>query len=82
VSHEHGSLLKVLQKIDQYQINICKLQSFPVIGEINTYYFHLDLEFDDISQYENCIEEIKTVSQHLEELGVYKKATINDHQTV
>jgi len=82
VPHQHGSLLKVLQKISDHAINISKLQSFPVLGEINTYYFHLDLEFDTFQQYENCIEEVKAASSGLEELGVYKKATIHDHQTV
>lgn len=82
VPHSHGSLLKVLQYIADYKINISKLQSFPVLGKMNTYYFHLDLEFDDIAQYEDCIDEVRKVSSGLEELGVYKKAIIHDHQTV
>lgn len=82
VPHKHGSLMKVLQSLDDFKINISKLQSFPVLGEFNTYYFHLDLEFEDIVQYENCIEEIRKVSTGLEELGVYKKAIIHDNQSV
>lgn len=82
VSHEKGSLLKVIQKIADHNINISKLQSFPVLGEIDTYYFHLDLEFEHISQYENCLDELRNVSFDLDELGIYKKATIHDHQTV
>jgi prephenate dehydratase len=82
VSHEKGSLLKVLEKIAHYNINISKLQSFPVLGKMNEYYFHLDLEFDHMSQYENCLEELKEVSSGLNELGIYKKAIIYDHQAV
>lgn len=82
VSHEKGSLLKVIQKIADHNINISKLQSFPVLGEIDTYYFHLDLEFDHLSQYEHCIEDLRSVSFDLDELGIYKKATIYDHQTI
>jgi prephenate dehydratase len=82
VPHRHGSLLAVLQQIADFGINISKLQSFPVLGEFNTYYFHLDLEFDNITQYEDCIEEIRKVSNGLEELGIYKKAVIHDHQAV
>ncbi len=82
VPHHQGSLLKVLEKISDHRINISKLQSFPVMGEFNTYYFHLDLEFDSFEQYEKCIEEVRDVSTDLEELGVYKKAVIHDHQTV
>lgn len=82
VPHSHGSLLKVIQCIADHKINISKLQSFPVMGEMNTYYFHLDLEFEKIDQYENCIEEVREVSLGLEELGIYTKALINDHQAV
>lgn len=82
VPHSHGSLLKVLQIISDHQINISKLQSFPVLGMVNTYYFHLDLEFDVLDQYELCIEQMRKVSSGLEELGIYKKAIINDHQTI
>lgn len=82
VPHSHGSLLKVIQRIADHKINISKLQSFPVMGEMNTYYFHLDLEFEKIDQYENCIEEVRGVTIGLEELGIYTKALINDHQTV
>ncbi len=82
VSHEPGSLLKAIQCIADYKINLSKLQSFPVLGEFNTYYFHLDLEFDSIDQYENCIEELKSVSSHLDELGIYQKSLIHDLQAV
>ena len=82
VSHDQGSLLKVIQKIADHHINISKLQSFPVLGKINEYYFHLDLEFDHIAQYEDCIEEVKNVSHGLDELGIYKKAAIYDHQAI
>ncbi len=82
VPHKNGSLLKVLHHIDDHDINISKLQSFPVVGEMNNYYFHLDLEFDHIHQYENCIEEVRKVSIGLEELGIYTKASIHDYQTV
>jgi len=82
VPHEKGSLLKVIQSIADHNINISKLQSFPVLGTINTYYFHLDLEFDHVQQYENCIDEIRKVSHGLEELGIYKKANIHDHQYI
>ena len=82
VSHKKGSLLKVLQCIADHDINISKLQSFPVLGSFNQYYFHLDLEFDTLMQYESCIDEVRTVSSDLDELGIYKRANIYDHQSV
>ncbi len=82
VAHDHGSLLKVIQKIADHRINISKLQSFPVLGKISEYYFHLDLEFEHITQYEDCIEEVRKVCFGFDELGVYKKAVIYDHQAI
>ena len=82
VSHQEGSLLKALQIVADHNINISKLQSFPVTGEFSSYYFHLDLEFDHISHYESCIDQLKSVTKGLEELGIYTKASIHDHQTV
>ena len=82
VSHDKGSLLKVLQTISDHNINISKLQSFPVLGEMSTYYFHLDLEFEHFTQYENCVEELRHVTKALDELGIYKRATIYDHQAI
>ncbi len=82
VAHDPGSLLKTIQCISDYQINLSKLQSFPVLGHLNNYYFHMDLEFDNIQQYEDCIEDLKKVSSHLDELGIYKKAHVYDLQAV
>lgn len=72
VPHDKGSLLKAIQDIARHDINISKLQSYPVSGELNTYYFHIDLEFKNINQYESCIEDLKQSTTALEELGVYK----------
>ncbi len=82
VPDQSGCLLKVLQTIADEKINISKLQSYPVINEPSQYYFHLDLEFDHLTQYENVIEELKDKTTALDELGIYKKATIHDSITV
>lgn len=73
VKHESGSLLKCLQVIHQNFVNISKLQSYPVQGKLDRYYFYLDLEFDSNSQYESCIVELDQVTDELEVLGVYQK---------
>jgi len=71
--HKKGSLLKVLQKIYDADINLSKLQSYPVEDNLNQYYFYLDLEFDDPVQYEKVIVELEKVTQRLEVLGVYER---------
>lgn len=75
VSEQPGSLLKVLQSIADNGINITKIQSFPVLGMVNQYYFYLDIDFETLSQYETCIEQVKRVSFAFDELGIYKKGT-------
>lgn len=76
VSHEVGSLLKVLDLIAENDINLSQVQSYPVLGERNTYYFHMDLEFKEIEQYQKLFKELKLITKVLKELGVYKKSNI------
>lgn len=76
-AHQKGSLLKVLEKIYTSNINISKLQSFPIEGNLNKYYFHLDLEFDDIEEYKQVIPMIENVTQQLDVLGVYTNGIHN-----
>ncbi len=71
-----GQLLKVLQVIHNHDLNMSKLQSFPVLGQIREYFFHLDIEFDETSQYENLREDLMEFTQEYTELGVYKKDDI------
>lgn len=74
VGHEVGSLLKVLECISQNNINLSQVQSYPVLGKRNTYYFHIDLEFDKIEQYQKLLKELEPITEVLKELGVYKKS--------
>lgn len=74
--HKKGSLLKVLQIIYNQDINLSKLQSYPVEDNLNKYYFYLDLEFETSLQYENAMSGLNTVTEHLEVLGVYKRHEI------
>jgi len=73
VPHQKGSLVKVLQVISDRNINVSKLQSYPVLGEVNTYYFHLDLEFGDLDDYEDCIDDLQDVTSMIEVIGLYEK---------
>lgn len=73
VPHEPGSLLRALDVISRHGLNLSKIQSFPVIEEEWRYYFHCDLEFEDLDAYERTIEELNGVTEMLNILGVYKK---------
>lgn len=77
LKHEKGSLLELLTKVKDYDINLSKLQSFPVLGELTEYFFHLDLEFDDLAKYKRLCQELKEENIEFKELGVYKRADIS-----
>lgn len=77
-----GCLLKVLKIIEDQNTNISKLQSYPVLGKISEYFFHLDLEFAHYEQYKKIMDRLQDVTMELKELGSYKKATVYDNQPV
>jgi prephenate dehydratase len=72
-SHESGALAKVLTKMAQAGINLSKLQSFPIPAKEWNYYFHADLEFDNLQHFERGLKQITPLTEHLTVLGIYKK---------
>ncbi len=71
--HSKGSLAKVLSKIADGDINLSKLQSFPIPGSDWRYSFHADLEFQNIDQFNKVINDIQPMTEALRIYGVYKK---------
>lgn len=76
LKHHRGSLLEVLNIVNENFINLSKLQSFPVLGAVQEYYFYLDLEFDDVKNFNRCIDTLKIKCLNCETMGLYKKAAI------
>ena len=54
-------------------INLSKLQSFPIPGSNWKYSFHADMEFDNLQQFYRIIEKIKPFTQQVKVYGIYKK---------
>lgn len=73
LSHKTGSLANVLMSLSDNKMNLTKIQSLPLIGREWEYFFHLDLEFSDYTQYLNAIEDIKPDIHELKILGEYKQ---------
>ncbi len=71
--HEKGSLSKVLQTISHNNINLTKIQSYPIIGSDWMYYFHIDLEYDTYRDFDNMILQIEHHTTSVKILGNYKK---------
>jgi prephenate dehydratase len=70
--HSKGSLARVLTQIAEGGINLSKLQSFPIPGSDWKYYFHADLEFDTIDQFNKVINNIMPLTEALKIYGIYK----------
>ena len=68
-----GQLLKVLQVIDDHELNMSKLQSFPVLGKLREYFFHIDIEFEQLDQYEELRTELQKFTHEFTELGIYER---------
>ena len=75
VLHKTGRLLSVLQVLDKEDVNLTKLQSYPVLGEPDEYYFHMDLEFESSQQFYRVLENLVACTQSVDVLGTFKKAT-------
>ncbi len=75
--HEKGSLSKILAIIAKKDINLSKLQSFPLAGSQFKYGFHADLEFDTVDQFDAVIKKVEKNVKFLRVLGTYKKGKFN-----
>lgn len=75
LDHKKGSLAKVLQIISHNNINLSKIQSYPIIGSEWMYYFHIDLEYDAYRDFNNMILQIEHHTTSAKVLGNYKKGT-------
>ena len=73
LDHSKGSLARVLTKIAEEDINLCKLQSLPIPGAEWKYSFHVDMEFDSIRQFNDVMKTIGPVTESLHVLGIYQK---------
>ena len=71
--HAKGSLAKVLNKIDEFDINLSKLQSTPIPGSDWKYGFYADMEFDDKKSFDLMLKKLKPITQELQISGIYKK---------
>ncbi|MBK9151260.1 MAG: hypothetical protein IPM26_09750 [Saprospiraceae bacterium] len=74
IPDKKGQLLQVLALIHRYDINMSKLQSFPITGSFREYYFHLDLEFDQMERYLALKSDLSSMDFAFEELGLYQRA--------
>ena len=71
VSHESGSLSRVLMVLDAYKINLTKIQSTPIIGRPWQYRFYVDFELNGSVSVTEALAGIQPITQELRILGIY-----------
>ena len=79
VGHFYGSLAKVLNIFAENKINLTKIQSVPIIGKPNEYSFHVDIEWDELQNYEHAIHVILKNVSSLSILGEYVRGDLAIH---
>jgi len=78
VDHRPGTLAHVLSTFSYYQLNLSKIQSMPVVGEVWHYYFHIDVEYDNPETIDQCLKGIDPFISHLNILGIYTRGERGD----
>ena len=73
LSHEEGSLSKVLTILSFYGVNLTKIQSLPIIGEEWHYLFYVDLTFTNLTRYRQSIDAITPLVNKVRVLGEYEE---------
>lgn len=67
-----GSLVSVLNIIRDYDLDMTKIQSMPIIETPWKYSFFVDVLFDDYQAFQKAMEIIEVMTDHLKILGIYK----------
>jgi len=73
LDHRPGSLAQVLSTFSYYRLNLTKIQSMPLVGREWEYYFHIDVEYDEVQVIKDCIAAIQHYISDLNYLGIYKR---------
>lgn len=73
LSHETGSLAKVLGLFSKNRINLTKIQSVPIIEKPWEYAFYADLIFQNKNDFKQAEKEVQALAHEWKILGLYKQ---------
>jgi prephenate dehydratase len=79
VGHFYGALAKVLNIFAENRINLNKIQSVPILGKPNEYTIHVDIEWENLKDYDKAIHQVLKNSSSLSILGEYNRGEIHIH---
>lgn len=73
VGNHVGALSKVLQIFAELNVNLTKIQSMPVLGKRNEYYFYVDMEWKEMENYDTAIRRVLKYTVNFNIMGEYLK---------
>lgn len=76
VANSVGSLAETLMTFKDYNINLTRIQSIPIVGKPNEYSIHIDVEWKKRKNYDDALSHVLRQVKNLSILGEYKKAKI------
>lgn len=72
MENRQGSLLSILTILKDYNLDMTKIQSVPVIDMPWKYAFFIDVIFENQDQFTNAIRILEVMTEQLKVLGTYK----------
>lgn len=73
VGNHVGALAKVLNIFAEHAVNLTKIQSMPVLGKRNEYYFYVDMEWHKMENYDTAIRKVLKYTVNFNIMGEYLK---------
>lgn len=73
VSNHVGALSDVLKIFADHQVNLTKIQSMPVLGKRNEYYFYVDIEWKNMVNYDTVVRKTLKYTVNFNIMGEYLK---------
>ena len=71
---KRGSLVSVLNIIRDFNLDMTKIQSMPIIETPWKYWFLVDVVFDDYGEFQKAVEILRVMTEELKILGTYKNS--------
>ncbi|MDQ7948532.1 MAG: prephenate dehydratase [Pedobacter sp.] len=73
VGNHVGALSKVLNLFAELNVNLTKIQSMPVLGKRNEYYFYIDMEWINMENYDTAIRKALKYTVNFNIMGEYER---------
>lgn len=78
ITHEPGSLFRIIENFQKYNVNLTKIESRPTKSTNWEYNFYVDFEgHSKNTQISTMLEEVKKETLYMKILGSYPSAKLN-----